>query len=108
MNKSLIEKSEIIERLDIDKYLEALLKEYEGFIKGRNADLDYCIEQNQESLLTKLTSEALLRTFRGSENEQLKLIEKFEKKITEKQEGISKEIEEKRKALILAIKKVRR
>ncbi|GAI68713.1 unnamed protein product [marine sediment metagenome] len=98
----------MIERLDIDKYLEALLKEYESFIKGRNADLDYCIEQNQESLLTKLTSEALLRTFRGSENEQLKLIEKFEKKITEKQEGINKEIEEKRKALILAIKKIRR
>lgn len=108
MNKSLIKKSEIIEGLDVDKYLEAVLEKYEDFIKGKKDSLDYCIKQNQEILLNKLTLEAVDRTFKGSENEQLKLIKKFEQKITEKQEGINKEIEEKRKSLILAVKKIRR
>lgn len=35
MNKNLIEKSKIIEGLDIDKYLEAVLEKYEDFIKGK-------------------------------------------------------------------------
>lgn len=106
LNQSLIKKGEMIEGLDIDKYLEETLRIYEDFIKGRKDDFDYCIKQNQESLLNKLTSEAMNRTFRGFENEQLKLIRKFEKKITEKQESINKEIEEKRKKLIYAIKRI--
>ena len=110
VNKNLTKKSEIIKiikGMDPDEYLRSILEEYENFIEQEKSDLDYCIEQNQETLLEKLTSEAMNRTFRGSENEQLKLIKKFEKRITKKQEGITKRKEEMRKLLISEIKKIR-
>ncbi len=54
MNKNLIEKSEIITRPDVDKYLETILKEYESFVNQRHDEFNYFSEKVQESLAGKL------------------------------------------------------
>jgi len=92
---------------DIDKHLEAIIKKYEDFIEGERAEKDFYIKQSQEDFLKKLTREAVYRAFRGHENKQLKLIKKYEEGITKKQGETNKIIDEKRKLLILAIKKIR-
>jgi len=107
MKRSLKTKDQIEIGADIDKYLEAIIREYESFIEKERAEEKYYIEQSQGDLLKKLTLEAVYRTFRGHENKQLKLIKKFEEGITKKQGEINKKIEEKRKLLILAIRKIR-
>jgi len=100
-------KDQIEARVDIDKYLEAIIKKYEDFIEGERAEKDFYIKQSQEIFIKKLTIEAVNRAFRGHENKQLELIKKYEKGITKKQGEINKIIEEKRKLLLLAIKKIR-
>lgn len=107
MNRSLKVKDQIKAGVNIDKYLEAIIREYEIFIEKERAEEDFYIKQSQETLLKKLTLEAVYRAFRGHENKQLKLIKKFEEGITKKQGETNKRIEEERKLLILAIKKIK-
>ena len=105
--RSLKTKDQIEIGVDIDKYLEAILKKYEDFIEGERAGENFYIEKSQGDLLKRLTLEAVYRAFEGHENKQLKLIKKYEEGITKKQGEINKRIEERRKLLILAIKKIR-
>ncbi|MBA7478407.1 hypothetical protein ES707_13830 [subsurface metagenome] len=109
MNKNLIEKNEIIEGVDIDKYLETILKEYESFVNQKYDEFNYFREKAQESLAGKLCW-SYFPIQRGEEeirNGQIELIKRAERKIAKKQKEIDKEKDEKRKSLILAILKIR-
>ncbi len=109
MNKNLIEKNEIIEGVDIDKYLETILKEYESFVNQRYDEFNDFREKVQESLAGKLCW-SYFPIQRGEEeirNGQIELIKRTERKIIKKQKEIEREKDEKRKSLILAIKKIR-
>lgn len=104
LNQSLIKKGELIEGLDIDKYLEAILEKYEKFIEQRQNEFDYFCEKTQETLLKKLILAEFSRA--AEEKEQLRIFKKIKEKITKKQKEIDKEKEEKRKKLIYAIKRI--
>ncbi|MBA7513652.1 hypothetical protein ES705_05669 [subsurface metagenome] len=109
MNKNLIEKNEIIEGVDIDKYLETILKEYESFVNQRYDEFNDFREKVQESLAGKLCW-SYFPIQRGEEeirNGQIELIKRTERKIIKKQKEIEREKDEKRKSLILAILKIR-
>ncbi|MBA7529151.1 hypothetical protein ES705_21343 [subsurface metagenome] len=105
LEKSLKIKDQIEAGVDIDKYLEAILKEYEGFIEQKQNEFDYFCKKTQDTLLSKLMVADLY--LRRGEDEQLRIFKKIKKKIAEKQKQDNEEKEEKRKLLILAIKKIR-
>lgn len=108
MNKNLIKKSEIIEGVNIDKYLKAILEEYERFYTTKRNDFNSFVEKAEGSLFTKLTfiSLRLRDEKKEKEKELLKIFKKYEEKITKKDIEINEEIEEKRKLFILAIRKI--
>ncbi|MBA7580482.1 hypothetical protein ES708_22374 [subsurface metagenome] len=109
MKKNLIKKNDIIEGVDIEGYLKAILEEYERFYTDRRSDFNSFVKKAEESLFTKLTftSLRLRNKEKEKEKELLEIFKKYEEKITKKDIEIDKAIEEKRRLLILAIKKTR-
>ncbi|GAI01585.1 unnamed protein product [marine sediment metagenome] len=92
MNKSLIKKSEIIKGVNGDKYLKAILEEYERFYTSRRNDFNYFVEKAEKSLFIELTSVSLrLRDEeKEKEKELLKIFKKYEEKISKKDIEIDK------------------
>ncbi|MBA7518746.1 hypothetical protein ES705_10819 [subsurface metagenome] len=106
MSKNLIEKNEIIKGVDIDGYLEKILDEYETFYFNKCDDFNYFVKETQDKLMVRLFTASCRENKDG--DRRLDILNKFERKIAKRQKIRDKAIEEKRKLLILAIKKIRR
>lgn len=105
MNKSLIEKSEIIEGVNVDGYLKEILDKYETFYFNECDDFNYFVKETQDKLMVELLTASCRKNKDG--DRRLDILNKFERKVTKRQKIRDKVIEEKREMLILAIKKIR-
>lgn len=105
MNKNLIKKSEIIEGLDVDKYLKEILGKYETFYFNESEEFNNFLKEIQGRFMVELLSESFRRKIQG--DRRLDILNKFERKIAKRQKKRDIAIEEKRKYLILAIKKIK-
>jgi len=105
VNKNLIEKNEIIEGVDIDGYLKKILDKYETFYFNKCDGFNYFVKEIQDKLMVELFTASCRKNKDG--DRRLDILNKFERKIAKRQKIRNEAVEEKRKLLILAIKKIR-
>ena len=106
--KSLKTKDQIEIGADIDKYLEAIIKKYEDFIEQKKSEFEHFGNKTRDPLVANLIlADYPLGDEKEREERQLEVIKKIMRKVAKKQKEIEKEKDEKRKLLLLAIKKIR-